>query len=91
MALTTKQIEALDLLPLYQPALAPDRTGGDALKLGTELAAVGAGLTPGVVTDLQTAATATAVADATDLATAIALVNDLKAKYNALVAGIDAL
>jgi len=92
MSLTTKQIAALDKLPQFVPAVAQDQTGGTApLALGTEIAAIAAGLTPGVVTSLKTAATASSatdaatssVADATDLATAIALVNDLKAKYNA--------
>jgi hypothetical protein len=95
MTLTAAETTALNNLPKYVPALAPDKTGntGTALKLGDEIAAVGAGLTPGVVTALKAAATATvvangaptAVADAVGDVGAGALANDLKLKYNALV------
>lgn len=83
MALTASQIVALNSLPDYVPALATNQTDGVAMTLGTEISALPVAL--------ALAAVPTAVANASDLATAIALVNDLKAKYNALVAGIDAL
>lgn len=99
MALTTAEIRALDNLPKYVPALAPDQTGETILHLGTEIAAIGAGLTPGVVTALKAGASTcavansavTAVADAVGDVGAGALANDLKAKYNAAVAELNDL
>lgn len=107
MALTASQIAALDKLPLSVPQVAKDQTKGVALTLGTEIAAIAAGLTPSVVTSLQTAAEVTAVADVAAVATANsavtavadavgdvgagALANDLKAKYNAAVTLINEL
>jgi hypothetical protein len=72
-------------------------------KIPPDFGTGGSGLTPGGSTtgpDLATVArdiaddlatvkgTATAVADANDLASAIALVNDLKAKHNAVAGAV---
>lgn len=44
MALTTKQIEALNDLPKYVPALAPDRTNGEPLTLGDTVSTLETGV-----------------------------------------------
>lgn len=106
-ALTSSEVTALNSLPSYVPALAADRTGSIPMALGDRIQEALTGITPGVVTDLQTAAEVTAVADvsATAAADAVvtavadavgdvgagALANDLKSKYNAAVTLINEL
>jgi len=113
MALTTEQQTALNSLPLTLPPLASAKTGNVPLLLGDELAAAQTGVPQSAVPALKTAAAPTAEADAAVTAVAdavgdvgsgalandlkakynamVALVNDLKAKYNALANGIDSL
>ena len=69
--------------------MSPNRNGGTQLLLGDIVAQALAG--GDFKTSVQTLAVPTAVADATDLTTAQALANDLKAKWNAFANGVDAL
>lgn len=107
MTITASQQAALNALPKFIPALAPNVTGFEALTLGDEIAALqaipseaallatlkagAADVGAAVSTPAAVTSSQNSTAAATDLTTAEALANALKTSYNAAQVDIVAL